>query len=999
MFSLTRPSFGRAAWSLGSLAAVMLIGAPVSAQDAGAATVDPDAGIVADPDAGVAAAPDAGEPVAAPVPQAQPEAAPAQPEAPAVDTTTGIQGRIVDAKTGLGIDFATVIAAGKNGTQTASAGEHGSYQLHVPPGVYTVRAFFDLYHGARLGDVRVQRNRLADVNLRLDPIDESDDVVVEEIEIPYRADTTTAAAQDELRKASSGIGEGMGAQQMSQSGAGDAGSAAKRVVGVSVDGSNLVIRGLSGRYVKVYLNGDPLPATDPDRPSVDLDLFPTNIIDSLTVSKTFLPNMPADFAGGVLEIRTVTFPKEFTLEIGASAEYSSTTTFRDVLTYYGGSHDFLGYDDGTRALPKAIPNESVRLTRNGNIQSFEELDELGRAFPNRWEYYRRTALPNPGLEITMGDSFTLGGGNRLGYMVSTSYDYEVQRKVAFSRKVGLDGADADTANEITSDYPDVEVGSEEVQLGGIATVSADLGLDHSLTALSLFNRAATDEVGVRGGINGEVNSADPVRRSQLQYVGRTLLFNQLLGDHRNLAGTRLRLRWSGYYALVERDEPDRREISYLEQGTGDERAFIWRTGSASRLYSNLTGDDVGGGLSLRFPLWTEAWGTTGGSVRGSNREFGVRTFRFVRPSGAPGNEAYSAEPSELFSDEGIGTLTRLDAEATGARDGFGATQTVYTGYGMVETPLVGPLSLTTGARVEAYEQRMEARSPFPSKPDDPPPEKADRSDLNVLPAGALKYDLGHDMLLRAAYGMTVGRPHARELAPYIYYDFLRDRNIVGNLKLRTTLIHNVDLRWEWFFAKAQILAATLFYKDFRRPIEEQIVSVDGTSTFTNTPSAQAYGTEIEFRANLKPISRGLRNFDFGSNLTLTQSVVEIPESLSGAVRAGDRRMFGQAPYVINMSLRFSDPVTHVAVGLVYNVVGPRIVDVGTRLGDGFVPDTEEQPFHALDLVSSWSPSEHVKLKLKWKNMLLQKKSYEQGEVEVLRADEGTAVSVGFDYSY
>lgn len=263
------------------------------------------------------------------------------------DPQTGIRGRIVDSKSGLGLEMAPVLIVDRARTRSAITVTNGAYELNVPPGVYTVRSFYDMHHGARLANVRVTRGRFTDVNLLLDPIDEVAEIEVEEIEVAYRADTTTAAAQDAIRMESSGIGEGMGAQQMSQSGASDAGSAAKRVVGVTVEGSNLVIRGLGGRYSRVYMNGVPIPSTDPDSPSVDLDLFPTDIIDSMTVSKTFLPDMPADFAGGVLEIATVTFPREFTFELGLSGEYSSQSTLRHRLDYNGGSYDFLGYEDGT----------------------------------------------------------------------------------------------------------------------------------------------------------------------------------------------------------------------------------------------------------------------------------------------------------------------------------------------------------------------------------------------------------------------------------------------------------------------------------------------------------------------------------------------------------------------------------------------------------------------------------------------------------------------------
>jgi outer membrane receptor protein involved in Fe transport len=279
------------------------------------------------------------------------------------------------------------------------------------------------------------------------------------------------------------------------------------------------------------------------------------------------------------------------------------------------------------------------------------------------------------------------------------------------------------------------------------------------------------------------------------------------------------------------------------------------------------------------------------------------------------------------------------------------------------------------------------------------PNKADRTDFNVLPAAALKYDLGAGMLLRAAYGMTVGRPQARELAPFMYYDFLRDRNIVGNLELRTTLIHSADVRWEWFFGTGQVLSASLFYKNFRRPIEQQVISTDGTSKVTNTPSAETYGGELELRSSLEQLHKSLRFFDFGANLTLLRSQVEIPPELSGAVRAGSRRMFGQAPYVINLTLRFAEPDTKFSASLVYNVVGPRIIDVGLRAGTDILPNVEEQPFHALDLITSWQATEHLKLKLKWRNMMFQSRRIQQGSVTTLRTNPGTFVSVGLDYSY
>jgi hypothetical protein len=1038
MFGWIRPRCGRATSALRVLLLTALIAGDVSAQDsaspespgpaAGPETVPSAPPTEAEPstpstpsetvDAGAPAdtAPantDVTQPVVSPAGDAPPAAAPTDPAtgqppapaankqllAPGADPNTGIRGRIVDRKTGLGLEMATVFASDNKGTRSAVTLEHGRYELSLPSGLYKVRAYYDMYHVALLPNVRVSAGRFAEVNLLLDAL-EDQDVALEEIEIPYRADTTTAAAQDELRKASSGIGEGMGAAQMSQTGASDAGSAAKRVVGVTVEGSNLVIRGLSGRYVRVLLNGDPLPSTDPDRPSVDLDLFPTSIIDSLTVSKSFLPPMPADFAGGVLEIKTINFPKQFTLDVGLSGEYSSQTTFRDYLTYRGGRLDMLGFDDGTRALPKSFGDVPVLTSRTGRYRSLADLEAAAESFPNRWSYRRQNAFPSPGLDISIGDSFKLPGNKRFGYMASASYDYKVRRATGQSRKVGIR---EDGGLYVTDDYSTVEVGSEDVQLSAIGTAALDVGIDHSLNLLTLYNRSGSDDTGYRYGISTSVDSGNKVESWQLNYIARTVWFNQLQGDHRNLFGTPMRASWDVFYGLIERDEPDRRSIKYA-QNPQPPFDFRWRNGDATRFYSNLEGADIGGNVSLRIPFWTSAFGTLGGAIRTSDRTFWTRMFQFARNTGDHADDIYAESPEFLFGKEGIGTVTRLAPEQTRATDSFIANQNTFAGYFMLETPIVGALSFTGGARAEVYKQQMSPNSPFrdsgPVMTDETTDtNKADRTDINVLPAAALKYDLGSGMLLRAAYGMTVGRPQARELAPFMYYDFLRDRNIVGNLELLTTLIHSADLRWEWFFGSGQVLSASFFYKNFRRPIEQQVISTDGTSRFSNTPSAQTFGGEFELRSSLEQIHKSLKLFDFGANFTLLRSEVEIPPELAGAVAAGTRRMFGQAPYVINLTLRFAEPVTKFSASLVYNVVGPRIIDVGLRAGTDILPNVEEQPFHALDLITSWQATEHLKLKLKWRNMMFQTRRIHQGSITTLRTEPGTFVSLGLDYSY
>jgi outer membrane receptor protein involved in Fe transport len=276
--------------------------------------------------------------------------------------------------------------------------------------------------------------------------------------------------------------------------------------------------------------------------------------------------------------------------------------------------------------------------------------------------------------------------------------------------------------------------------------------------------------------------------------------------------------------------------------------------------------------------------------------------------------------------------------------------------------------------------------------------KTERTDTDVLPSAALKYTIGESMLIRAAYATTLSRPQVRELAAYDYYDFLRDRRIIGNPQLKTATIHNADLRWEWFFGEGQLAAVSGFYKRFIDPIELQLISNNDelNSQYQNAKGATNYGGELELRSELGPLARALRRFSLGGNLSLIRSRIEVVDT--GATRSV-RRLAGQAPYVINLSLRFAVPEAKLSLAAVYNVVGPRITDVGIRSSDLILPDVEEAAFHSLDLVGSVALAKHLSLKLRARNVLLQSRVLKQGSLIAQELRPGMTISMGLGYEY
>ncbi len=904
---------------------------------------------------------------------------------------SGLRGRIVDSRTREGLPDAVVMAQGPAGSGTAMTDETGGYVMPLVPGLYTVSALYDLYHGARMPRVRVRSARWSDLTLTLDPID--DTVVAEEVEIVYRADTTSAGAQDQLRAASSGIGEGMGAAQMSESGASDAGSAARNVVGVSLEGTSLNIRGLGGRYTQVLLNGVPLPSTDPDVPSVDLDLFPTSVIDNLHIAKAFEPDLPANFAGGVLDIRTVRFPQRFTFELSGGVSMNTQSTFRDTFGYRGGDLDWLGFDDGTRALPSGL-TDRVAISRNGPYQSFDSVEQVAERFPNRWALIERNLPPGFDLSLTLGDAIDVGNGNRFGYLVTAGYD----RTSTYASNLSARLADVRMGGENALYQLQGGAATDAVTLNALGTASLELGQDDVISLLTVFNRVSTDETQSQSGTNWELGGA--YERWQLQYIARTMWFNQLRGDHRNMFGSRVRLRWNVYGSFAARDEPDRRTVAYGPQGSFTRR-WLEKSQSGERFYSSLGQTDLGGLTDLRFPLWSQAWADVGGHVRVTDRSFLNRRFRMLQDPRNTDQSSYQAPVEDLFGPQGIGTLTRLQ-EFSRPDDSYTAQQRYYAAFAMLETPIAGPLSFTGGARLEVFDQAVASRSPNPSENESPSEMVAmtSRTDVDVLPSANLRLEVAEHMVVRAAYGMTVARPQIRELAPYQYYDFIRDRNVQGNPDLARTLIQNADLRWEWFFGEGEILAFSAFYKYFDQPIELLIRNQQNyDSQFYNAHYAHNVGGEAEVRFNFRHFAPELSFLGFDANVALVWSTVQLPDSFAGAI-AAERPLFGQAPYVANMSLHVDDPGSGVRASLVYNVTGPRLTDVGTRQNDVILPNIYRQPYHSLDFVFTWRMDEHLRIRLKLRNLAFQDQVFVQGDSFVVaRYQPGMTGSLSLTYTY
>lgn len=903
-------------------------------------------------------------------------------EADAASGHGAISGRVIAKGQGSTVSGVSLFVEGRDGEVTSAA--DGRFRLQLPAGRYTLWVIHPQFPTLTVPgvDVRAGQETSLEVEL-LPPSKQTDDWVIRARFIAGGV----ASILEERRKATS-VSDALGSEEISRSVDSSASTATRRIVGASiVGGQYLFARGLGGRYTSVRLNGVPLPSTDPDLPGFQLDLFPASLLSSLTITKTFSPDIPGDFAGGSLNVATRAFPEKLELKLSGSLTYNTETTWRDVPNYEGGSLDFLGHDDGTRALPGAVPDERVW---NGNRNlTLERMVEISRSFPGVWDVRRGMVPPNSSVGVSLGDTLAVGSG-RIGYLFTLGYRRKYDHFTESITNVRLQGEGAEQ-QVVPRETLTRELGNEEALLGMLGSVSYEPQPDHRISAVSLLTQAGEDRASIITGVT-EAEGA-PVRNTQLRFVERRLFFNQLTGEHEDL-GELLTLGWQVNVSSTLRDQPETRDLVYAEGPSGF--AFRPDTGSGERLYSELRQRDLGGGLDATFQLGAGHALKLGYLGRTGRRDFSARRFG-VQFLGQASDRLLGAE--DLLSPERAGQ-TWIINEVTRPDDGFHAEEDLNAGYLMIDSPILDELRVVGGVRAERFHQQIDVVSPFTAAASAAPmmpleaPRGADRTELDYLPAIGVIVSPTAQMNVRGSYGGTVARPLVRELAPFLNQDFVRRRYTVGNPELERTFVHNFDLRWELFPSSTEVFAISGFYKVFRSPIENVILDTEGNLGVDNIEGARNYGAELEARLSLGTLLPELASFDLMANLALIQSKVTLLPEQRAVATSVERPLAGQSPYVANLALGYSSEQAGLSAYLYYNVFGRRLQEVG-RVG---LPDVYEEAFHSLDATVFWKPLPSLTLGISGSNLLLQPTRATHGSFDFTRSERGANFGLSLSWS-
>jgi hypothetical protein len=886
-----------------------------------------------------------------------------------------IRGEVTAKDSGAALDGVSVFVEGLDAEATSDAAGH--FSLKVPVGRYSVWVIHKDFPTLTLPHVDVRAGRDTPIRVELiRPTTQQDDWIIR----AHFVSGGIASILEERRQAST-VSDGLGSEEIAKSPDSSASSATRRIVGASiVGGQYLFARGLGGRYTNVRLNGVPLPSTDPDLPGFQLDLFPASLLSSLTITKTFSPDIPGDFAGGSLNVVTRAFPEKFKLTLSSSVTFNTETTAQSMPSYPGGHLDAFAIEDGTRALPKQVPEERVWT---GSGLGAERLIDISRQFRNVWNATRRTAYPNLSLGFNVGDTLE-GSAGRFGYLVTLGYRQRFDHYTETITRVALAGADSGRT-VVPVETLEREIGSREAQIGALATASYQPAPHHRVTAVSLVTQTGEDRTTFVSGFSEAEGTA--IENTQLRYIQRQLIFNQLTGEHDDLADV-LTIQWQLNVSRTLRDQPGTSDLLYAEGPSGG-LEFRAVSGSGERLYSELRQGDFGGGLNASFELWTDGVVQVGYLGRHGSRDFQARRFG-VRYMGDALQRQLPAE--QLFSPDLAGDAWLIN-ELTQPEDGYTAGEDLHAGFAMLDGRLASALKIMGGVRVESFHQQIDVASPF-AQGADTPTEGADRTDLDYLPAGAVIIAPREDMNIRVGYGGTVARPLTRELAPFLNQDFVRRRYAQGNPALERTKIHNFDVRWELFPTPTEVFAVSGFYKLFQDPIETVVLDQNGNLSFENINGAQNYGAELEARLSLGLISPALDEFNALANLALIQSNVDLSEEQQRLATQSKRPLAGQSPYVANLALGYDSEATGLSAYVYYNVFGRRIQDVG-RLG---LPDVYEEPFHALDATVFWKTPVGLTLGASASNLLFQPILLTQGGSDFSRAERGANFGLSLSWS-
>ncbi|MFN3969366.1 MAG: TonB-dependent receptor domain-containing protein [Flavobacterium sp.] len=844
--------------------------------------------------------------------------------------SSGIKGVVIDDKTGQPLPGATVIIKGLNKSRVTDADGNFNFSK-IEPGIYELLVSALTFQEKEITEVVVIKD---EINVLTISLEEKNNQLEEVVIKTTKAKVESVKSLLTMQKNSANVSDGISAETIKRTPDKNTSDVLKRISGASIqDNRFVIIRGLNDRYNAALLNGAPLPSSESDRKAFSFDIFPSNMLDNLVITKTASPDLPGEFAGGVVQINTKSVPDKDFQSITIGSGYNTITTFKEQKTYKGSGTDWLGFDNGVRDFPSTIPSTAVF-----NALTPQEKAALAKTFEYDWKIRDANFKPNTSFQYSIGRNFDIKD-KVFGFLFSATHNItnnynEIERN-------DYENSDPNTPSLLDEKYLDKNY-SQQVLTSGLANFSLKFNQNHSISFKNIFSINSNDLVVVRNGKaqtdNTVVTDAD-VR----WFTSNRIYSGQLNGEH-YLPKSKIKFNWSGFYSDIERSIPNLRRNIYITPDPDSTDPSL--NTPTALITSNNGGPDYGGGMffsenkenifggktdiSKKFNFGEESINEIkiGGLVQSRDRDFFARQIQYnVSALGGFDATLLSQPNATIFSVENMGEISPgvngfTLYDLTKPSDDYKAGSKLNAGYIMLDNRYK-KFRLVWGVRVEDFTQTLQAQETATNFID------SEVKKTDILPSANLIFSFNPKKNLRLSYSKTLNRPEFRELAPFGFYDFTTQFFTQGNPNLKRATVENYDFRYEFYPGKGQLFSVSYFLKKFTDPIEIIQQVNNKTISYQNAKSAKNSGIELEFRTLLSSIFKSERTTLFDdltlfSNLAIIKSTVDV-SNVNNANTEGNRPMQGQSPYVFNAGLQYANKDNGWILSANINRVGNRIL--------------------------------------------------------------------------
>ena len=908
----------------------------------------------------------------------------------------GITGIIFDGEFNEPLPFANVFV---EGTEIGTTSDFdGNYEIEISPGNYTLLFSFVGYETKKVEDVQVSEDVLfSNVDVVLNPASSQ----LEEVVVTTTASKNNEASVLNIQKKALAVIDGISVQAMKKAGDSDIAGALKRVPGVSVEGGKYVyVRGLGDRYSKTTLGGQDLPGLDPDKNTLPLDLFPSNLIENVLVFKSASANLPADFTGGTVNINLKDFSQTPTYSVGFSVEYNPQMHFNsDFLSDSKSKTDYLARDDGMRSL--GIDYEK-RLPRARSSASDAHLvAEYMNEFSEKMVPHKEESFMDYTFSTSLSNRYKLSDPNKsIGYIFSLNY----KSNTSFYEDAYNSTTLKTTEGIVLDKSQTVDIGSLDYNistLGGLAYRSANSNIKFNF--LEIKESTSSSLSGLFGGHDDNVFRGNG---SKIIYTQRKLTSIPISGKHiykNNLFEWKFMKNKSLIYDKDIRESLFLNEFDryYLNPSVTGVPTRGWR-------YLDESGLNYSFDLSSKYDFnKTKTKLSFGYSFSEKERDLLGLNYSFYSKN--LDSTILEGDANLVFADQyaynpetDSGFFLRGGKEFT---NDINSKSIVNSQYLMYDVKFSDKVKAGYGLRNEVFELYFTGQDYIGNSYN----KEAMIDESKYYNSTYFIYSPNDATNLRLSFYQTTARPNFKELSTAYINDYVSGYTFLGNPDLVSSHIDNYDFRIERFGELNDFYGLSIFYKEFKNPIEIVFVSQSSPNEFkaANNESAQVKGVELEVRKSI--FDNDNMRFAASLNASIIESSIKMDDveynsretvAEEGQIIDRYRSLQNQSPYLVNSNISYLNKRIDLEAGFYYNVQGKTLQVVGV----GGIPDAFSYPFHSLNFNATKRINDNKKITFKVKNILNENKEsfYEWINTENILFSSrsiGTSFSLGYTYKF